>query len=246
MTDITPNFSLATYEKGNENSQKLALVLPGLLDTKDYPHMRAHVNFLASKGFYAVSFDPPGTWESGETIHEYTMTNYLAAVDILIARHDNKSTLLVGHSLGGIIAALAAARNPSVSSFVSVMSPAALVAVSRRLTEWRQDGTRPSDRDLPADPTTTKHFELPFSFAEDAQQYNSLEVLKNLTKPKLFIAGKTDLKITPAMVRVTFDAAADPKRLVQIEGDHDYRRSPMLISKVNELLGKFLKEIISQ
>lgn len=246
----TVTFKLATYRNGNESTQKLALVLPGLLDTKDYPHMQSHVDFLASKGFYAISFDPPGTWQSSEDIHEYTMTNYLAAIDELIAEHGNKPTLLVGHSLGGLIAARAAARNPHTTAFVAIMSPASLVreengelrAVGRTFEQWRQEGTRPSDRDLPEDPAKTKHFELPFSFAEDAQKYNSLEGLKNLTKPKLFIAGKADAKITPAMVKATFDAAAEPKQYVEIESDHDYRRSSELIEEVNQILGEFLTE----
>lgn len=247
----TPVSKLATYQNGNGNARKLALVLPGLLDTKDYPHMRAHVDFLANKGFYAISFDPPGTWQSGEDIHEYTITNYLAAIDDLIARHGNKPTLLVGHSLGGLIAALAAAKNPHITTFVAIMSPASLVreedgelrAVGRTLEQWRQDGIRPSERDLPEDSTKTKHFELPFSFAEDAQKYNSLEGLRNFAKPKLFIAGKADSKITPEMVKATFDAAAEPKQYIEIESDHDYRRSSELIKEVNQILGEFLTKV---
>jgi pimeloyl-ACP methyl ester carboxylesterase len=246
----TTSFQLAVYQQGNGEAKNLALVLPGLLDTKDYPNMKAHVDFLASKGFYAISFDPPGTWQSSEDIHEYTMTNYLAAIDELIAQQGNKPTLLVGHSLGGLIATLAAAKSPHVTAFVAIMSPASLVreengelrAVGRTLEQWEQDGTRPSDRDLPEDSTKTKHFELPFSFAEDAQKYSSLEGLKNLTKPKLFIAGKADTKITPVMVNTTFDAAAEPKQYVEIESDHDYRRSPELIEEVNDVIGQFLEK----
>lgn len=57
----TENFQLAIYSQGNSNSSKLALVLPGKLDTKDYANMRGHVNYLANLGYFALSFDPPGT-----------------------------------------------------------------------------------------------------------------------------------------------------------------------------------------
>ena len=39
----TKGFKLAIYSKGNPKSKKLALVLPGKLDTKDYAHMKSHV-----------------------------------------------------------------------------------------------------------------------------------------------------------------------------------------------------------
>jgi len=39
----TKDFDLAMYAKGDSSSPKVALVLPGKLDTKDYHHMRSHV-----------------------------------------------------------------------------------------------------------------------------------------------------------------------------------------------------------
>ncbi len=83
MVDIikTPSFELAVYIKGKSDAKKLALVLPGRLETKDYPHMRSHVNYLAKRGYLALSFDPPGTWDSPGEIEFYTMTNYLKAIN---------------------------------------------------------------------------------------------------------------------------------------------------------------------
>ena len=107
----TKNFKLAVYTKGNPNSAKLALVLPGRLDTKDYVHMRSHVNYMASKGYFALSFDPPGTWESPGDITLYTMTNYLKAINELIDHFDNKPTFVMGHSRGASMAILSGLRN---------------------------------------------------------------------------------------------------------------------------------------
>src|SRR3972149_11567035 len=118
----TKNFELAVYEKGNEGAAKIALVLPGRLDTKDYVHMRSHVDFLAANGFFALSFDPPGTWESPGGIELYTTTNCLVAVDELIAYFGNKPTLLAGHSRGGTVAMLAGTKNPHVDRFISIFS----------------------------------------------------------------------------------------------------------------------------
>lgn len=100
----TKSFKLAIYSKGDKNSPRLALVLPGKLDSKDYPHMHSHVDYLAKKGYFALTFDPPGTWESPGDIKLYTMTNYIKAVNELIENFGNKPTFVMGHSFGGSIA----------------------------------------------------------------------------------------------------------------------------------------------
>src|SRR3989338_7497483 len=117
----TNSFTLATYQKGDPISSKLALVLPGKLDTKDYAHMRSHVDFLSNLGFLALSFDPPGTWESPGDISLYTTTNYLKAVDELIEYFGNKPTFLMGHSRGASVSMIAASRNPKIMAYAAVM-----------------------------------------------------------------------------------------------------------------------------
>lgn len=76
----TASFELATYTAGDPRANKVALILPGRLDTKDYVHMQSHVRHLADEGYYALSFDPPGTWESPGDLSIYTTDTYLQAV----------------------------------------------------------------------------------------------------------------------------------------------------------------------
>jgi len=61
MIQQTRSFKLAAYIQGKPTADGLAIVLPGKLDTKDYAHMQSHVDFLAERGYLALSFDPPGT-----------------------------------------------------------------------------------------------------------------------------------------------------------------------------------------
>ena len=60
----TKSFELAVFARGNENVKKLALLIPGRLDTKDYDYFISHVEYLAKHGFLALAFDPLGTWEN--------------------------------------------------------------------------------------------------------------------------------------------------------------------------------------
>lgn len=234
----TPSFELAVYERGSKSADKLALVLPGLLDTKDYPHMRSHTDFLASQGYYAVSFDPPGIWESPGDISEYTMTNYLTAINELIEHFGNKPTLLVGHSRGGSMAMLGGMTNPKVTNFVAIMSNPLGSAAYR--PDPGQD--KISSRDLPDNPEQNRQFVLPYSYFQDSDKYNMLDGLKTCTKPKLFILGTKDITVNPRVVIEAFEAAEEPKELREVECDHDYRKRLEIIEKVNRHLAEFLNK----
>lgn len=236
----TPSFKLAVYAQGNSNADKLALVLPGRLDTKDYPHCRSHVDFLAGKGYYALSFDPPGTWESPGGIELYTMTNYLKAMNELIELLGNKPTVLVGHSRGGSMAMLGGTTIPQVTHFVAVMSrPSASIPDDE--TGYKKMGKDVSYRDTP--PNDSEHqvrFDLPYNYFEDAAQYNMTEDLKTCVKPKLFFYGNKDALVTPEGVKEMYDYAAEPKQIHELNSEHDYRRHPEIIEEVNQLIGEFL------
>jgi len=221
--------------QGNLNAKKLALILPGRLDTKDYPHMRSHVDYLASIGYLALSFDPPGTWESPGSIKLYTMTNWLKAINELIKYFDNKPTVLMGHSRGGSMAMLAGTQNNHVTHIITAMSHPAPSVLSKKTKET---GFQISYRDTPTG--DKKKFELPLGFFEDAAKYNMLDALSHCIKPKLFFLGKKDTTVAPSVVRSTYKRSADPKQLYELDASHDYRRYPEIIKEMNEIIGKFL------
>lgn len=230
------SFNLAVYHLGDTDSEKLALVLPGKLDTKDYPHMKSHVNFLSRQGYLALSFDPPGTWESEGEIHDYTMTNYLMAITELIEHYGNRPTLLVGHSRGGSMAMLGALRNPYVNSFVAIMSQAGPSRFDSEVVE----GCTISMRDLPDDPSKMKKFKLPLSYYNDARKFDLLPELGTCVKPKLFIFGTQDDIIKPEIVKAAYTASAEPKWIESVESGHDYRYDSHIIDQVNKKIFDFL------
>lgn len=240
----TRNFELAVYSKGDQQSPKLALVLPGKLDTKDYPHMRGHVDYLATQGYFALSFDPPGSWESPGDISLYTMANYLTAINDLVEYFGNRPTFVMGHSRGGSMAILAGTQNPHIASFAAVMSfysfdPGMHGGYPDQA--WQTRGYRVSVRDLPNNQGTRK-FQLPYSFLEEQVTYDLSEHLKTSRKPKMFVVGEKDTIVKPEFVRQAFEIAAEPKFLYTLDSGHDYRTQPPLIERVNEFVGDFLEK----
>ena len=238
----TKSFQLSVYSKGDPNASKGALVLPGRLDSKDYIHVRVAVEYFAEKGYCAVTFDPPGTWESLGGIELYTMTNYLKAVDELIEYFGNKPTVLMGHSRGGTVAMLAGKTNPHVSHIIAVMSGAG----GTRFDMPKKTGeVHISYRDMPPGTEKTKkqkRFCLPYAYFHDAARYDALEGLQQCVKSKLFFLGLRDTIVSPETVRKEYEIAAEPKALHELDGDHDYRYHPDIMKEVNEVVGNFLDD----
>ena len=236
----TDSFKLAVYERGKQDAEKFVLCLPGRLDTKDYAHMRSHVEHYAEKGYQAVSFDPPGTWESPGGIELYSMTNYLKAITEVIAYYGNKPTVLIGHSRGGSMAMLAGSQNEHVTHFVCVMSNASESMLDE---ETKSRGVYISERDTPEQYEEEMiTFHLPLSYFEDSKQYDILGALKTCTKPKLFFYGNEDVLVTEDNVRHTYNEASDPKEIKEVDCDHDYRNHPNKIREVESIIDVFLEK----
>lgn len=240
----TPSFTLDTYSRGDVDAPKLALVLPGKLDSKDYASMRGHVDFLAKQGFLAVTFDPPGTWGSPGGLGLYTMTHYIKAANELIAHFGNRPTLILGHSRGSSIATLVATTNEHVVALVSMMCSA--VPGKFRTSEdlaWKKRGFYVEMRDLPpGGGPKVKRFELPYAFLEDEHKYDLGAGLRAWRRPKLFIYGKHDPLAPPQAVRTLYELSADPKEIYGLDAHHDYRLSQAWINEVNKVVGRFLEK----
>lgn len=233
----TKSFQLATYSAGDENATKLALLLPGGLDTKDYAHMRSHVDFFSQKGYFALVFDPPGTWESPGDISLYTTANYLKAIDELVDHFGCRPTVAMGHSRGGSMAMLAGIKNPHITHSVAVMSNC---RPSIMRESAREAGIYTTYRDLPPGTERTKEkkrFDLPLSYFADPTEYTGLD---QCPKPKLFFLGTHDTIATPESVRETYNQAANPKQLHELNSGHDYRLQRDIIDEVNKVTAEFL------
>jgi pimeloyl-ACP methyl ester carboxylesterase len=236
----TKSFELAIYAKGDETAPKIAIVIPGRLDTKDYAHMVSHVNYLASKGYYALSFDPPGTWESSGDISLYTTTNIILATHEIIEYFSNRPTVLVGHSRGGSTAMLVGTMNPHVTHIVAIMSHTGPTTIGLPADK---NSSSSSTRDMPPGTSRTEErrsFSLPYSYFEDQMQYDALPALRSCEKPKLFFYGTQDVLVSKENVGEAYNESAEPKQIHALNSEHDYRLRPDIIDEVNQTIGSFL------
>lgn len=243
----TKSFQLAVAMSGNENADKLALLLPGRLDTKDYANFGSHLKYLADKGFLAVSFDPPGTWESPGKIDLYTTTNYIKAVHELIEYFGNRPTLLFGHSRGGTVAILIAQDIPNIMGIIAAMPN--LGAPVPPDAESINNGFKISYRDMPPGDHRTKQqkeFHLPITYFDDGEKYNPATAIKNLRKPKMILFGDKDELFDSEVIEKKCQEFPEPKIIKKLNSAHSYRRCPEIILEVDELIGQFIDEFFPE
>ncbi len=175
-----------------------------------------------------------------ENLADYSISATLEAGRTLLSRlHiSGEKYILHANSMGGIIAIILAAEfHPEkVSLTVSPFQAGTNDDLAGKYKEWKETGYRTF--------TSSKYGELqiPFTFIEDARQYNALDYIKRVTCPISFIAGELDQNVPWTSTRRLYDQANEPKNWHLIEGmEHRFQYQEEKLQLVNELIINFIQ-----
>ncbi|MDA3840747.1 MAG: alpha/beta fold hydrolase [Patescibacteria group bacterium] len=237
----------AVINKSSSKTDQLAILCPGFLDSKDYNHLEKLAVLLSENGYTTVRFDPIGTWESDGNISEYTNSQCLKDIENVFEymnkENEYKKILLGGHSRGGQLSILYAARDSRITTVLGIMPSSGPIRDGQWRREWEDRGLLVAKRDLPANVEKYIEFQLPFAHVIDGDKYSALVDIKNVKVPIILIAGELDEMILPENVKKLYDNANDPKKFVNIsEIGHNYRHNDKEIKIINN---EILKLIIS-
>lgn len=237
----------AVINSPENNTENLAILCPGYLDSKDYSHLVELASRLSEHGYTTLRFEPTGTWESEGEISDYTTTQYIEDInhilDYMTQDKSYKHIILAGHSRGGQVAILYAAKDSRISLVIGIMPSSNRTMTRDRLESWEKRGIRVSHRDLPSDSTKEKEFVVPFSHAQDTKNYDVTVEVKNVKVPIIFVAGELDVVCFPKDVKEIFDNANNPKKFILIEKiGHDYRHNLEEINIVNNKILEAIQE----
>ncbi len=214
---------------------KLALLLPGYIESPDYRHLVVIDNKLVEMGFTTHRIDVCGLWETGDG-NNYSTTGYINQVKQIIDSYlpqKPAEIVLIGHSLGALVALHIGNLYSEVSKIVCLSLPDSLDKSDHK---W-VDGFRVSKKDLPQDSTEFRTFSVPFSFTEDRKQYSISKSLVENQKPLLVISGLDD----PSFAGVESMVKDLPySSFIKIAGmGHDFRQSEDLCNQVALEIEKF-------
>jgi len=220
---------------------KLALLLPGYLDSPDYLHMVIFEKMLHGLDYTVKRLDPCNLWETGDTSN-YNVTNYLKSIRGTIDSYKSQNIeelVLIGHSLGGFVAIVAGARFTEVTKIVALCPPFSVGMSNGNLDE---SGARHSKRELPFDKSKFREFVVSKSFIEDRSKYSTIDEVKNLNKPLMILIALDDKQVSPEDTEQLIKVVKNPY-VVRLENlEHNFRHSEIETNRVAIEIEKFLMQ----
>ncbi len=179
---------------------------------------------LADDGFIVLRFDKRGVGQSGGRIESATLSDYaddvIAAVKWLSKRKDvdSKRIVLCGHSEGGAVALIAAAREKKIDAVVTVAAPGSTGAeLILAQQQHALDRMKVSDEEKQAKVTLQKQIQsavvngkgwegVPDDLRRQADTpwfrslllYDPAQIVPKVSQPLLVIQGDLDTQVPPA------------------------------------------------
>lgn len=182
-------------------------------------HHARFVAWLPSRGFNLLLFDYRGFGSSEGTVSRAgTVEDTVAAIDFALAR-DPERTVVFGHSLGGAVGIVAAARRPAVRAVIAESTFPSYRAAARAIA--------PRLEPL-----------VPLLISAGLDPIDSLPDLA--PRPLLVIHGTNDAIVPFELGRALFDAADEPKQWHPVEGGGHVTPWVDLGTAFEELVSGFL------
>jgi pimeloyl-ACP methyl ester carboxylesterase len=221
-----------TFHPGTRR-EALVILAHGLTGNKDRPQLVALADGLAAKGWPCLRITYAGNGASEGRFEDSCITKEIADLQIVLdAVPDTAQVAYVGHSMGGAVGVLTAARDLRIQVLVSLAGMTHTADFVQR-----EFGVVTPDAgfmwDEPEHP-------LSQTFVDDLRHIGStLSAAEAVTQPWLLIHGDADDLVPIQDSRDAFDAATCTKRLVEIPGaghSFDETSYPQLVEAVDEWL----------
>ncbi len=199
-----------------------AVVAPCFTCTKDLTGLYHLAGELARRGVAALRVDFTGLGESGGAFEETDLdtqaADLRAAVGFLRHRRGEAPVFLVGHSLGGAAALLAARSAPEAAGVATVAAPAEAVHVAGSFPQMAE--AEASGRPAPVT-VLGRRFRLSPGFLGSLRRADLGRVLDDLGRPLLVLHAPGDRIAPVAEGEQLFARARQPKAFVPLAGaDH--------------------------
>ncbi|HET8904699.1 MAG TPA: bifunctional alpha/beta hydrolase/OsmC family protein [Saccharospirillum sp.] len=176
---------------------------------------------LAEEGIAVFRFDFTGLGgsdgEFGNTNFSSNVEDLLDAADFL-AESYQAPALLIGHSLGGAAALVAASRLDSVEAVVTIAAPATPSHVQHLFADQHCDITQDGQAEVDIG---GRHFNIRAQLLDDLEDWSSRNLVASLRKPLLIFHSPVDRVVPVSEAADLYEAAMHPKSFISLDdADH--------------------------
>lgn len=109
-----------TYHHARQGAQEIVLIGHGVTGNKDRPFVLALADGLAKAGIPAIRFSFSGNGASGGKFSQSTISKEVEDLGAVIDTLRERTICYIGHSMGGAVGVLRAAKDPRIKALVSL------------------------------------------------------------------------------------------------------------------------------
>lgn len=211
----------------------LVILAHGVTGNKDRPHLVAVAEGLSARGWPCLRISYSGNGGSEGRFEDSCITKEIGDLQaVLEVVPDTTKTVCLGHSMGGAVGVLTAARDLRISALISLAGMTHTAAfVQREFSDVTPDqGVMWDDEDCP----------LSRIFVDDLTAIgDTLSAAEAVIQPWLLIHGTEDDVVPLQDSRDAYEAATCEKQFLEIAGaNHTFDESsyPQIIDAVDQWL----------
>ena len=209
--------------------------------SKDFKAVRGISQALVEEGLAVLSFDFTGL---GESQGEFSDTNFSSNIEDLVAAARfmesdvGAPTLLLGHSLGGTAALMAAHRIESVSAVATIGAPSDPAHLVTTLERAAPQLSAVDEVDVSL---AGRSFRIKRQLLEDLQVHRVIDTVATLGRPLMIFHSPVDRTVGIEHAATLYQAARHPKSFVSLDGaDHLLLENPADAEVIGKVLAAWI------
>lgn len=225
-----------TCHHGRPDARELVLIGHGVTGNKDRPFVVALAEGIARAGIPAIRFSFAGNGASAGSFSSCTISKEVEDLGAVLDAFPDRTICYIGHSMGGAVGVLRAARDPRIHALVSLAG-----MVHTKAFAGREFGSaKPGEGFMWDDPNCP----LSQEYMDDMARIGSvIDQASKIKAPWLLVHGTEDDVVPIQESREIFERANQPKQLIEMKGaGHVFggeHTAPMVAEVVKWLTGQF-------
>jgi alpha-beta hydrolase superfamily lysophospholipase len=225
-----------TWHHGRQGIEQVVVIGHGVTGNKDRPFVVALAEGLARAGVSALRFSFSGNGASGGKFTESTVSKEVEDLGAVIEALKGQKICYVGHSMGGAVGVLRAAKDSRIKALISLAG----MVDTKAFAEREFGMVKPGGGFMWDDPNCP----LSREYLEDMARIGSvLNEAPKIRAPWLLVHGTEDDVVPIQESQEIFARANEPKQLVELKGaNHVFggeHTAPMVAEVVKWVQARF-------